>query len=83
MKDQHEKITGYRDLSQAEIDTMNKIKALANEVGELVSSLDGPVMGAHGEGAFFPDPRWLAIAKTTLQTGFMQLTRSVAKPESF
>ena len=41
MKDQHTKIKGYRDLSQAEIDLMNKIKAhaeqteaLVNEVGE-------------------------------------------------
>lgn len=83
MKDQHEKITGYRDLSQAEIDTMNRIKALANEAGALIASLDGPVAGVNGQGAFFPDPRWLAIARTTLQTGFMQLTRAVAQPESF
>ena len=28
MKDQHRKITGYRDLSQSEIDDMNRIKRL-------------------------------------------------------
>lgn len=28
MKDQHQKIKGYRDLSQEEIDLMNEIKAL-------------------------------------------------------
>ena len=29
MDNQHQKITGYRDLSQEEINTMNSIKAIA------------------------------------------------------
>ena len=29
------------------------------------------------------DKRWLAIAKTDLQKGFMALVRSIAKPETF
>lgn len=29
------------------------------------------------------DTRWLAIAKTDLQQGFMSLTRSIAKPTTF
>lgn len=82
MKDQHTKITGYRELCQSEIDAMNKIKALANEVGALIDSMDGPV-GDDANGRFFPDGRWLSIAKTDLQKGFMSLVRSVAKPESF
>ena len=36
MENQHKKIKGYRDLSQYEIDLMNKIKAKGNELGELV-----------------------------------------------
>jgi hypothetical protein len=32
MKDQHEKIKGYRDLSQEEIDLMNRIKATGAEL---------------------------------------------------
>ena len=32
MDNQHKKITGYRDLSQEEIDAMNKSKALASQV---------------------------------------------------
>lgn len=81
MDNQHQKITGYRDLQQSEIDAMNQVKGLANQVGELVQSFNGPV-GEPG-GQFFPDPEWLAIAKIQLQQGFMALTRSVAKPESF
>lgn len=82
MENQHQKITGYRDLNQAEIDAMNEIKALGQQVGDLLHRFDGPV-GTAENGRFHPDGRWLAIARTTLQTGFMQLTRAVAKPESF
>jgi hypothetical protein len=74
MDNQHRKIKGYRELSQAEIDAMNKIKEKAAEVGELFNELEGmPEL----------DNRWLAIAKTDLQKGFMAATRSVAKPDFF
>lgn len=74
MDNQHKKIKGYRDLSQAEIDAMNNSKSLANEVGEFIESLAGDET---------TDKRWLNIAKTDLQKGFMALVRSIAKPESF
>jgi hypothetical protein len=74
MENQHRKIKGYRELSQAEIDAMNKIKALAAEVGDLVAAL---------QAAPEPDGRWVSIAATDLQKGFMALTRAVAKPEFF
>lgn len=74
MKDQHKKIKGYRELSQAEIDMMNKIKAKGAELGELVAELQA------AEGF---DKRAIAIGKTELQTGLMWLTRGVAQPESF
>ena len=78
MKDQHEKIKGYRDLSQEEIDLMNKIKVLSEEVGVLVYSMSkGP------QRTDDPDQRWVGIAKDNLQTGFMALVRSVAKPTTF
>lgn len=74
MDNQHKLIKGYRDLSQGEIDLMNKIKAMAVEVGALVEELDRKV---------WADKRWVEIGKTDLQTGFMALVRSVAKPETF
>jgi len=70
---QHKKIIGYRDLTQAEIDLMNEIKA----VGETLAALCSRVATNGGEG------RWGSIAKTHLQQGIMALVRSVAKPESF
>ena len=39
MDNQHRKIKGYRELSQAEIDAMNAVKEKAAEVGELVHEL--------------------------------------------
>lgn len=73
MDNQHQKIKGYRDLSQEEIDLMNECKALAIEAGKLCDKL----------GKTPVDQRWLAIAKTELQKSFMFLIRSVAKPETF
>ena len=74
MDNQHKKITGYRDLSQDEIDAMNKSKALANQVGDFIQEL-----GNNG----YIDQRWLAIAKTDLQKAFMSLNRCIARPDSF
>ncbi len=71
MENQHKKITGYRDLSQSEIDGMNSIKALEKDTGDLfkqISDIEGV------------DPRLLALAKTNLQQGFMWFVRSIAKP---
>lgn len=79
MENQHRKITGYRDLSQEEIDLMNEIKTKAAEVGELVSRVQAhaTLFGGH-EGTV-----WGGVAKIDLQKGFMALTRAVALPDSF
>ena len=76
MDNQHKKITGYRDLSEAEIDLMNEIKEHGKALGALCDRLT----------CYFPPPvdgRWVAIGKTHLQQGIMALVRAVAKPESF
>ena len=74
MENQHEKITGYRDLSQDEIDAMNWIKKVGISLGDLVTAIQSQ------PGA---DPRWVAIAKTDLQKGMMALTRAIARPTTF
>jgi hypothetical protein len=74
MTDQHEKIAGYRDLSQAEIDLINAIKAKGSELQDLVWQ----VQAAAGV-----DARWVSVGKTDLQTGIMALVRAVAKPVGF
>lgn len=75
MENQHRQITGYRELTAGEVDEMNKIKELGNQVGVLLQYMKQPGLEY--------DQRWVSIAQTHLQEGFMALTRSVAKPTSF
>ena len=74
MDNQHKKITGYRDLTQVEIDLMNAIKTHGSQLGKLVEDLQALPS---------TDKRWVSIGKTDLQIGLMALTRSVAQPTSF
>ena len=78
MENQHEKIEGYRDLNQEEVDLMNEIKSMGNECGKLIEKLR-----AGSTGGYDVEQRWLSIGQTHLQQGFMALTRSVARPDSF
>lgn len=81
MENQHRKIHGYRELSQAEIDLMNEIKAKGAELRSLVEKVNDTNTAIEGDkGDCY---RWSSIAKTDFQTGLMALTRAVAKPESF
>ena len=74
MDNQHKKIKGYRDLTQDEIDLMNKTKDLADQCGALCAKLIGT------EGV---DKRWVSIGMADLQKGFMGLTRGIAQPTTF
>ena len=71
---QHQKIKGYRDLTEEEIGLMNSVKLHAESIGTQIEHLQ-TVDGI--------DKRWLAIAKTDLQKGFMSLVRSIARPTTF
>ena len=74
VKDQHKLIKGYRDLSQAEIDAMNAVKAEGVRLGILIEEMrDNPEL----------DQRWVDIAETHLQQGCMAAVRSIAQPTSF
>lgn len=77
-------VTGYRRLSQAEIDLLNEGKRLANQVGAFCERLER--MSPSDNLVDDPesiDKRWLAIGRTQLQQGFMAVIRSIAKPTSF
>lgn len=74
MRDQHKKIKGYRDLTQAEINAMNSVKDLGEKIGLLIEEMkDNKDL----------DKRWILIAETNLQQGIMAAVRAIAKPESF
>ena len=73
MDNQHRQITGYRELTQAEIDGMNALKSLEILV---LKEIDH----AQSSGA---DPRWCSVARTGLQQGFMAAGRAVARPDGY
>lgn len=73
MDNQHKKITGYRDLSQEEIDLMNDIKALEAKFNGLIDRLKSMGSGL--------DQRNVAIAATAGEDAFMRAVRAVAQPE--
>lgn len=93
MENQHRKIKGYRELTEYEIELMNRIKekgaelmALQQEVFdhvvlELRTAVDvgnSEVVNRH---RVTEPQRWANIGKTDIQTGIMALVRSVAQPE--
>lgn len=98
MENQHKLIKGFRDLSQGEIDLMNRIKEFGPQLQTLISDLGSHLQHQEGivdsveteEGRLErarldqADPwRWLQTGRTDLQKGLMALTRAVAQPTFF
>jgi hypothetical protein len=73
MENQHQKITGYRELSYEEIGLMNEIKAKEAEVAALHSRVSALVGRTEGG-------RQASIARTEFEHAFMRLVRAVAQP---
>ena len=95
MDNQHRKISGYRELSQEEVDLMNRIKAKGAELLALQAELAAALGKQHFDLAKMREAfdqaeldrfvaaepqRWAAIGKTDIQTGIMALVRAVAQP---
>lgn len=78
MENQHEKIKGYRDLTQDEIDKMNQLKSLEDRIAATLGQMEDMRLDCPA----LYDVRALAIAKIKFQEGFMWAIRAVAKPES-
>lgn len=74
MENQHKLIKGYKDLSQDQINLMNKVKQKGIELGELIQSL------RLSEDV---DSAWILIGETQLKQGLMAITRAITKPDFF
>ena len=98
MDNQHKKISGYRELTQAEIDLMNEIEALgpviqavcdkvsAHILVQRAACANGMTVEQQGEAIRLDaaDPeRWLVWGRDGMQANMMYLTRSVAQPTFF
>lgn len=91
MDNQHQKISGYRDLTQKEIDLMNEAKALEANVLAFHRKVGAHLDSQKHEAEFEPPEferivqalpaRWHFIARTDIETGFMALVRAIAQPQ--
>lgn len=95
MENQHRKISGYRELSQEEINLMNRIKAFGPQLSELCKDIEN-YLNVQRSAAFVgqgveelerldsAEPfTWMIEGKYTLQVGLMKLTRAIAQPGFF
>lgn len=79
------KVTGYRQLTEAEGQLMNEGKALAEQCGAFVAKLRAyvPENSAGVAPGSTLDQRWVSIGATQLQQGFMAVIRGIAQPTTF
>lgn len=86
MDNQHRQIKGYRELNQAEVDLMNRVKEVGMQLEALIEEInafnnaDAETLEKSKAAEAF---RWSAMAKTDFQVACMKLTRAVAKPLFF
>lgn len=82
-----QKLSGYRELTQQEIDLINRIKATGSVLESLIEEVYTHLNSQVGDGddydLMFEPFRWAEMGKQNLQTGLMFLTRSVAQPTNF
>lgn len=74
MDNQHRKISGYRELSPAEIDLVNRVKEQGRQL-EIIIDETGSIPDT--------DTRAIAIGIDHLQTGLMWLVRGITRPDGF
>lgn len=69
-----QKITGYRDLPEEVVEAVNTGKRWEDELGDFILALRNSDIDV--------DPKFMAVAVTHFQQGFMALTRALTRPES-
>jgi hypothetical protein len=88
MDNQHRKISGYRELSQIEIDLINEIKKKGQEIGDLLEKVDRHIEPQYStryrseeDILDITEPaKWWHEAKLHYQQATMFLVRAVAQP---
>lgn len=99
MDNQHRQIKGYRELNEAEIALMNRVKALGPEIDAVIKDVKehvskqaqvvhdmpaGDTRDTEAQRLSMAEPmRWASEGKTDLQKGLMSLTRAIAQPTFF
>lgn len=78
------KIAGRRELTQEEVDLINRVKAFVPELEKLIVDISHHIEKQH------PDPHemvspflWVTDGTKDLHVGLMKLTRAIAQPHLF
>lgn len=66
-------IIGYKSLSDKQVEEINNLKYMEEKILRHLCDLVG--------NEFYIDKRWLSIAKTNIEQGFMAAVRSIANPD--
>jgi hypothetical protein len=99
MDNQHRKIAGYRELSQAEIDLMNEIKALGPQLQAMAEKIDWYLAQQRGHAEHMAAHEndvvelgrlqaanpgfWAGSGRSSAQAALMFWTRAIAQPTFF
>lgn len=73
-------VVGYRSQSEEAVAVVNENKALEERILRQLDRLAGRTAPSRNTDVLIVDPRWLAIARTSIEQGFMALNRSVFRP---
>lgn len=71
-------VAGYQKQSDVAVNQVNRIKHAEEKILRIIDGLENE-QSSEGE-ILVADRRWLAIARTDLEKGFMALNRSIFKP---
>lgn len=69
-------IKGYTPLSPETVDFINEVKAAENTIADLVARIEAKAQ----LDSSFDAGRWVALARTQLETGFMFAVKALARP---
>lgn len=89
MKDQHTKISGYRDLTQEEVDLMNEAKQHEARFLAFWEKVENHIVQNRIRGGTEEQLRqdyaragnWLYDGRADVEKGFMQIVRAIAQPQ--
>ena len=88
MDNQHQEITGYRELTQDEIDLINEAKELEAKFLDFASYVEDVLDRQSMHNQVECDRQneakvhhWLAMGCTDIETGTMAIVRAITKPQ--
>lgn len=75
MDNQHRRIRGYRDLTENELAMMNLLKTDEEWWGPMLARIEDECRRNDPEAL-----RWVELARTHLETGYMFALKAIARP---